>query len=260
MSTNPLLANLKLPGRIFQLPSKGLFYKNGELSEPEKNGEVHVQPMSALDEITIKNPDQLFSGDGISTIVRRCITGIEKPEELLTKDVDAIMVFLRVVTYGPEYEYTVKHNCKDSKEHTYNIDLESFITNTVMLDDVKMEANYSVQLKNGQTVKLRPNTYQDVIDMIKDSNGKSSMTSVEQQKSMLKVLLSIIESVDGISDQAMIEEWITKVPSPLISTIAKKMESLNDWGPSLTTTVQCKDCGEDIKVDIPINPVTFFTE
>ena len=42
MSNNPLLQKIRLPGRIFQLPSRGLFYKNGELDESVKNGEIHV--------------------------------------------------------------------------------------------------------------------------------------------------------------------------------------------------------------------------
>ena len=58
-STNPLLARVKIPGRIFQLPSAGIFYKNGELAEGIENGEVHVHPMTALDEINMKNPDKL---------------------------------------------------------------------------------------------------------------------------------------------------------------------------------------------------------
>jgi len=46
---NPLLAAIKMPGRVFQLPSRGIFYKDGELDETCKNGEIHVQPLSALD-------------------------------------------------------------------------------------------------------------------------------------------------------------------------------------------------------------------
>ena len=96
---NPLLDKIKLPGRIFQLPSRGIFYEDEELSEDIKNGEIHVQAMSALDEITLKNPDQLFSGDAVQNIFKNCLTGVNKPVNLLSKDIDALMLFLRTVTY-----------------------------------------------------------------------------------------------------------------------------------------------------------------
>ena len=56
-STNPLLSKVKLPGRVFQLPSLGAFYQNGELDPAVKDGELHIHPMTALTEINLKNPD-----------------------------------------------------------------------------------------------------------------------------------------------------------------------------------------------------------
>ena len=48
---NPLLAKVKLPGRVFQLPSRGLFYQTGVLSDSVRNGEIQIKPMSALVEL-----------------------------------------------------------------------------------------------------------------------------------------------------------------------------------------------------------------
>ena len=111
MSENPLLQKIRLPGRIFQLPSRGLFYNNGELENTVKDGEIHVHAMSAFAEIHMKNPDQLFSGQAVDTVFRECVRGVVEPTKLLAKDVDAILMFLRTVTYGPNYEFTAKHTC-----------------------------------------------------------------------------------------------------------------------------------------------------
>jgi hypothetical protein len=259
-TTNPLLANLKLPGRIFQLPSRGIFYKNGELADNIKEGELHIHPMSALDEINMKNPDQLFSGAAVNTVFKQCISGVEKPAELLSKDVDAIMVFLRTVTYGAGYEFSAKHGCEGAKDHSYVADIDQMIDKMKMIDPTTVDAMYTVSLPNGQVVKLRPNRYQQVLDLIRANENKKEISAEDQQKNLVQMLMGVIQSVDGLTDIPQITEWVTRIPSPYVNRIAEKIENLNEWGPSLRWTCNCKDCGKDYEVEIPINPVSFFTE
>lgn len=257
---NPLLANLKLPGRIFQLPSKGIFYKDGELSPSVKDGEIHVRAMSAMDEIHLKNPDQLFSGQAVESVFRHCIDGIEKPSQLLSKDVDAIMMFLRTVTYGPSYEFVAKHNCEHAKEHSYIADVDALIGKIKAVDPTIIDKNYSVTLQNGQVVKLRPNRYSQVLDVIKQNETKRELTADDMTRNLKMMLLNVIDSVDGISAVNLISEWIDSLTSPMINRIADKAEDVNDWGPDVSWELTCKDCGEKFSVDIPLNPVSFFTE
>lgn len=257
---NPLLAKAKLPGRIFQLPSRGIFYKNGELDDTVKQGEIHVQPLSAMDEIIMKNPDQLFSGQAVEQVYRTCVRGVNKPTELLAKDVDAIMLFLRTVTYGPTFEYTVKHECKDAKEHSYVADIDQMIAQLKMIDPTTVDAVYQVELQNHQHVKLRPNRYAQVIELIKHNQGKVELT-VEDQKFNFRTMLSgMIESVDDITDPKLIAEWIDALQSTFTSRLTSKLDEVNNWGPSMKWNTTCKDCGEVFEVELPINPVSFFIE
>ena len=260
MSDNPLLASLRLPGRIFQLPSRGLFYTNGELSEGTKDGEVHVHPMSALDEINMKNPDQLFSGAAVNTVFKQCVSGIEKPSELLSKDVDALMMFLRVVTYGAGYDFAAKHLCAEGKEHTYTADIDAMIGTMKIIDPTVVTQMYTVTLPNQQVVILRPNKYQQVLDLIKANNNKTEINVEDQKNNLIMMLMGVIQAVDNITDVKLIEEWARKIPSAMVNRIADKIENINDWGPNLKWTCKCKDCGADFDVEIPINPVSFFTE
>lgn len=257
---NPLLAQLKLPGRIFQLPSRGMFYKNGELDPSVKDGEIHIQPMSALDEINLKNPDQLFSGAAINTVFKTCVSGIDKPAELLSKDVDAIMMFLRTVTYGPNYEFMAKHSCEGGKEHSYIADVDQMISRMKMLDPTQVEKLYIVTMPNGQVVKMNPNRYAQILDVIRLNQSKTEITVEDQQNNLVMMLLAVIYQVDEITDPKLIEEWLRAAPVTFINRIAQKSESVNDWGPDLKWTCKCRDCGADFDVEIPINPVSFFTE
>ena len=259
-STNPLIAGLKLPGRIFQLPSRGLFYKNGELDESVVNGEIHVRPMSAIDEINMKNPDQLFSGEAVNAVFKQCIDGINKPSELLSKDIDAIMFFLRTVTYGPNYEFSATHTCEGAKNHSYVADIEQMIAASKMLDPTTLDNVFKITLNNGQVVKLRPNRYSEVIKMIKANGNKNTITAEDEKNILVMSLLGIIESVDGISDTEKIEEWVKMISQIQVNRISEKIGGLADWGTSSRWTTTCKDCGKEYIVDIPINPVSFFTE
>ena len=259
-SSNPLIANIRLPGRIFQLPSRGFFYRNGELSDSVKDGEIHVHPMSALDEINMKNPDQLFSGEAVNTVFKHCVSGIEKPAQLLAKDVDAIMLFLRAVTYGNDYEFLARHTCEGAKEHSYVANLEQIINEIRMIDPTMVDELYTVNLQNGQTVKMMPSRYQNVVDLIKNNEGKREITAQDEQNNLLIMLLGIIQSVDGISDKTLIKEWASQIPAPMVNKIGRKIENINDWGSTMKWTCTCRDCGESFTVDIPINPVSFFTE
>jgi len=259
-TTNPLMASLKLPGRIFQLPSKGLFYVNGELAANVKDGEVHVRPMSAMDEIDMKNPDQLFSGQAVESVFKNCVDGVLKPSELLSKDVDALMVFLRAVTYGPAYEFSARHICESAKEHTYVADVEEMISNMNYIDATVAAGEYNVTLSNGQVIRLHPARYKHVVELVKENENVKEITPALQKKNLLMMLFGIIDSVDGNINKENIEEWIKALPPFHVKRIADQIEKIDKWGPKLTWTCNCKDCGEDFNIEIPINPVSFFTE
>lgn len=275
--TNPLLTGIKLPGRIFQLPSKGLFYKNGELADTVQNGEIHVRPMSAIDEINLKNPDQQFSGAAINEVFSKCVEGVLKPSELLAKDVDALMIFLRTVTYGQHFEFVATHPCviptepeevkegeepkKYRREHSYVADVEQMIGKIKYIDPTTLEDSYTINIPElEQVVKLHPNRYNQVLDVVKKNQSKQSLTVKERQENLIMMLMGVIESINGVTDPEHIREWCEFIPSPIVNKLADKVESIEEWGASLQWTCYCKDCGAPFNVDIPINPVSFFTE
>lgn len=260
MSENPLLQKIKLPGRIFQLPSRGIFYRDGELDSMVKEGEVHVHPMSSLAEIHMKNPDQLFSGQAVETVFKDCVSGVNKPSQLLAKDVDAIMMFLRTATYGSGYEFTAKHNCENAKEHSYVAEVDTMIGQMQMLDPTVVAEDFTVKMPNDQLVKLQPARYESIIGILKNNEAKKELTVEDMKRNLMMMLSSVVVQVDDITDSQMISEWLAKIPTTWTSKIAERVEKVNEWGPSMKWTTKCRDCGEEFTVELPINPVSFFTE
>lgn len=257
---NPLLSKIKLPGRMFQLPSRGALYSNDELESNVKDGELHVHPMTALTEINLKNPDLLFTGTALESVVAECIPGIKKPLELFGRDVDALLFFLRLTTYGKEYRIEVKHDCADAKLHSYVVDLEELAANMKMLDPTLIEQKREVKLDTGFTVHTRPMRFSDVVKLFHASEGKKELNVEDIKKLAMDNLLSMIERVDDVTDQDFIAEWLKGLTTPAINRITEAATKLNDWGPDQVVPLKCRDCGTEFRVELPLNPVSFFSE
>jgi len=254
---NPLLRRVEMPGSTFQLPSRGLFYKNGELRDDAEMGEVHVHPMSAYDEILMKSPDHLYSGVAVEKVFMRCIPQVLKPSELIAKDVDFLLVCLRQVTYGDEMEVTYTHSCHEAKNHSYIIPLSAFLSSTKKIDPTTVGKVYTTTMKNGQVVKLHPSKFKDVIKMYQETETVSTTPEADLDMAVF-IIRSIIYSVDDITNQEQIDEWIRTISAGWLGELTNVIEKASDFGPDFKLVTECKDCGATIEIQTPVNPISFF--
>lgn len=258
MSSNPLLSRLHTPGSTFKMPSGGLFYNNDELTPDVSDGEVHVQPMTAYDEILLKSPDLLFSGQGVVKVFERCIPQVKAPLKLLAKDVDFLMACLHHVTYGSTMDVTYKHSCENAKSHTYIVDLDKVLKGTKLIDPTTTSTVYHEKMPNGQIVAFEPVRYQTIISFLQKMDQSNTKTPEVELESMLDAICSVVRKVDEVDDPVMIREWLTKISASYIEHIRSVMERIADWGPDFVVDVKCKDCGEQIDLSLPLNPISFF--
>jgi hypothetical protein len=63
MTADQMKAYFRKPELKITLPSQGAFYPPGTL-QLDQTGEVDVYPMTAIDELTLKTPDALLTGEG----------------------------------------------------------------------------------------------------------------------------------------------------------------------------------------------------
>lgn len=258
---NPLLDRLRMPGATFKLPSQGIFYTNGELDESVKNGEVEVYPMTAIDEIIMSTPDKLISGKAIQEVFQRCIPQIQKPADLLAKDVDFLMVALRSVSFGDTMEVTYQHDCEGGLNHTYNVNLQQMIRATKTVDPTLISKEYSHTLPNGQQVTLKPLTYGNIVELYQMTamTKAQELSEDDAEKLIVNTLASVIARVDEISDREMIREWVAKLPLGWKRQVETTAQSVTQWGVDFTSKQKCKDCKQHMDVHVTANPVSFFT-
>lgn len=266
---NPLLNKVKLPGRVFQLPSKGVFYEPGVLADTVKDGEVQVKAMSALAEMKIRSADLLLSGKVLKELCAECIPEILNPDALCNQDVDAMFAFLRVVTYGSNLHITSRHNCEKAKLHEHDVNLEGILgqPNNKILDH--HDALYRVALSNGQIVHTKPAAYSEGMRLLYmrqeiaklERDGKVIDDRLVEKAALMDVM-SVIRAVedDGeeIDDREMIEEWLRAVTKPLLNELMAGLAKTSKWGYDFTVQLKCKDCGKDYDHDLDLDPISFF--
>jgi len=268
---NPLLVSGRIPGETFQLPSSGLFYNDGELAPSVQNGELHVYPMTALDEIIIKTPDMLFSGEAIKQIFARCIPDVIKPMRLLAKDVDYLLICLRSVSFGDSVAVLHTHNCEGAKEHKYDVSINTFISQVKNLDTTRLNNEYKCVMDDGKHVFISPMRYDAVVDMMATIDPDRELTPEEINNEMVSQLAGLIVKVvipaqtngnteaQVIHSREFIHDWVKVLPLPQIRQINNTIDLITVWGADTTFRQDCKDCGDRLTIVTPLNPMSFFT-
>ena len=124
-SNNPLQQYFRQPAIYIKLPSAGQFYPPGTLNMTD-TGELPVLPMTAIDEITYRTPDALFNGQATVNVIESCLPNIVNGWAVPAMDVDAILIAIRIASYGHEMELT--STCPACRhESDYGIDLRVFL-------------------------------------------------------------------------------------------------------------------------------------
>lgn len=160
IDNNPLRQYFRRPSIYIKLPSEGIGYKPGVVELPE-SGEIPIYPMTAIDEITAKTPDALYSGQAVVDVIKSCVPAILDPWALNAIDLDALLIAIKTATEGNKQE--ISSTCPNCKEvNNYEINL---ITSLGSMDP----KNYNEELKLGElTVKFSPLTYKNLNDINKE--------------------------------------------------------------------------------------------
>ena len=235
--------NFNLPHDVVELPSRGLYYKN------KKSG-VKVGYLNATDE------DVLSSGvknnNLLITLLRNKLYEPEiKPEDLLDGDIEAILIFLRNTSFGPEYTLNLMDPATGKMfQHTFVIDEVNFKKpNTTPNED----GTYTTTLpRTGAIVKLR----------LLSLGDKTKITDMETKYPKGRVapitiwtLQEQIVELNGETDRGKIIEFVQNMPI-MDSKHIKRFISQNEPGLDLTLEVIAPS-GENVSTSITFG-VDFF--
>ena len=215
---------------IVELPSKGECYK-------EKFSRIPVSYLTAYDENFITSPNLYKDGLVIDYLLKHKIMNKNIDiEELVSGDVDAITLFLRITSYGPEYPI-VARDPETGQEIEAVIDLSKIkIKDFNLKSDENGWFDFELPVSKDK-VKFRFLTRKDKrvlekLGEIEDFGVKASKVRLIMKDlvKMIKndVLLNKKEKQGYVDNIGKLEEWCVKLNSkekiPYNKTITNRLE------------------------------------
>lgn len=237
--------NFSLPHDVIQLPTGGLFYKN-------KQKTVKVGYLTANDENLIANAIQKKGLNLIQTLVRNKLYEHDlKVSDLLQEDIEAILLFLRNSSFGPEYKITLRDPGTGLEfEHSLILDeLDIKKPNFMPSPDGAFEVKLP---KTEAIVKIRPLTFQETSDL-EDNADKYPQGRVAPIVTW-RLNKQIVE-LNGSTDRGMIASFVEEMPI-MDSKFIRNFLSENVPSIDLKRTVIAPS-GEKVPVNVAFG-VEFF--
>lgn len=272
MSVNPLQQFFRQPKIFVKLPSMGVYNEPGSIIGDPSN--LPVFGMTGMDEIVMKTPDALFSGESVVRVLKSCCPGITDPWSITTLDIDLLLTAIKIASFGNKLSVT--HVCEHcTHTNDYDIDLNSFIEHFS-----SCEYDSKIVLKD-LAVKLRPLNYKQITDfniknyaMQKQMSQASTLENEEEKQTLMtdlfkslgdlqiQVLTDGIESVETgsarVDQKVWLREWIENCDRTVIEDLRKHIEVNNEKWRVPPSTAVCENCGGENKFNVEIDQSNFF--
>tara|TARA_E500000178_G_C17019399_1_gene754725 strand:+ start:1959 stop:2810 length:852 start_codon:yes stop_codon:yes gene_type:complete len=231
------------PKIYLALPSGGKFYLD-DPTQKAGTGELPVMSMTARDELLLRTPDALMNGESVASVIRNCVPMISDPWDIPITDIDAILIAIRIATYGEKMEMEIDvPGLKEPEQVKTEINLP------VLLDGLKAKTWNEVLTFNGLKLFTRPlkfkdqNTYEQknfetqrfIAELRKNADNlderRTQMADMFNNISNINIDLvskqiAKIETPEGelITDQLEIGRWLNDLEAKEFEVIRKHLE------------------------------------
>ena len=282
LAPNPLVSFMRQPKIYIQLPSKGEYWAEGSLI-PSETQEYPVFSMTAKDELMLKIPDAVMSGQAVVDVIQNCMPNIKNAWNIPSIDIDVILIAIRIATYGEKM--TTPLTFSDDIEMEYAVDLRSVLDS--LAANIKWEP--VVSISEDLTIFVRPATYKKLSEgaiktfetqKILQLANSDSLPEEEKLKAfkesfnkLTDVTIGIVEnsvfrvdtSLGSTSDPRHIKEFIENADKDIFNKIQLHLDALkesNNIKPiRVTVTDEMREKGfkeEFVEVPLVFDPATFF--
>lgn len=250
-----LLEGLKGSTTLYEeieLPSKGRFYDG---SNGPATGVVAIRPMTGEEEQILATPRFVRKGQAINMIFSKCLKEDFRPENLLTVDRTYLLIYLRGISYSPEYDVEVK--CPEcEKKFGTSLDLNSLYVESCpddfgpTLTDVLPTSKYkfSYRLSTGKDEQEIQDYRDRRIKMFGDASADDTLTHRTAQ---------LLVEIEGLADKRELQTLIKSLP---ISDVAHIRNCVNEppFGVDTDVEIVCPSCLHEFTVDLPLEANFFF--
>ena len=232
--------------------------------------------MTARDELLVKTPDALLNGQAIVSMIQSCMPNVLNAWDTPQLDLDAILVAIRLATYGEMITLKINHPSMDG-ESEYEVNIREIldrIQNNTTWDD-------RLEIRPDLVVFLKPLNYRDQTDaqvtdfeanrifQIANSKDLPEEERVRQFSEaftrLTKKTITIlgravyrVESTGGaVEDKEMIEEFIENCDAEIFDKIKARlgiMSEANKLKPlTINSTPEMIERGAPATLDVPFS-------
>ena len=279
---NPLASFMRQPKIYIRFPSNGEYWPPGSFVVSE-TGEYPVYSMTAKDELMLKVPDAVMSGQAVVDVIQHCIPNIKNAWQMPNIDLDVALIAIRLATYGEKMVTPITFG--EDIEMEYTVDLRNVMD--ALLTTITW--NPVVQINDDLTVFVRPMTYKQI--------SESALSTFETQKimqvvnndkleetekvklfkesftkltditlGMVQHSITRIDSSEGSTDSPkFIKEFIENVDKEIFNKIQEHLDQLRELNTIKPVVINVTDAmrekgftGDTVEVPMVFDPATFF--
>ena len=252
------MAGFSVPRDYVMLPSKGRIYSS---DSPLYNlEEIEVRHMTAADEDILTSRALLRTGKAIDTMLSNVLMNKSiNVNEFISGDKNAILTFLRITGYGPDYDVEIDcPGCNESIKHQF--DLTKLTMRFLDVDPIVAGENrFEFVLPSGIRIEFKLlNSAED--QKISDEQEKLKRTTNSPlEKNVTTKYKHQIVSVDNKDDQTFINNFVDTMnlrDSRAFRTYLEEVEPDVD----MNQEFKCRMCGHSEEVEIPVTVGFFWPE
>lgn len=237
-----------------QLPSKGKFY-NGE--DGPTDGVLHLRPMTGEEEEILATPRFVKKGQAINMIFDRCMKENYDSANFLTQDRTYLLIYLRGISYTPEYDVEVRDPETDQTFAT-TINLNELFVDYCSnefspenLEDTLPVTEYKFRYR------LAIGKDEQLIQDYRERRAKNFDLSSQADDTILYRTAHLIEEIEGLTDKLEIQTLLKKLP---IQDVAYLRTVVNEppFGVDTKISITNPYTLRDFEIELPLESNFFF--
>jgi hypothetical protein len=272
--SNPLANYFRQPKLYIKLPSHGKFYSDGSLDTSEID-EYAVYAMTAKDELMFKTPDALMNGQATVEVIKSCVPSIKNPWSMPSIDIDAVLIAIRIATYGENMEFTSScPKCSNFNDMVFNLTNYLNITNDFEYDDLIEVGPLKIYIrpytyKEISKQAIRTLEQQKIIGIVNDDRlsdeekieqfGESFVKLTEMTVGVIAGCVYKIETPEGsVEDALLIKEFVENSDKETFNAINSRISEMKDRIALKSQTITCQECSHEYDIEITMDQANFF--
>ena len=252
------MAGFSVPRDFVMIPSKGRVYP--PTSALHNVEEVEVRHLTAADEDILTSRALLRSGKAMDTMLANVIMNKQiRVEELISGDKNALLTFLRITGYGPEYPVEIDcPACDENVKHDF--DLSQLKMKFLDVDPVQEGENrFNFLLPSGIEIEFKLLNSAEDAKITEEQEKARRATNSPIDKVVTTRYKTQIISVDGKDDQIFINNFVNTMNLRDSRAFRTYLDEI-DPDVIMKQDFKCPMCGHGEEVEIPITVGFYWPE